>query len=220
MKERLETFQELEVHGDASKVAEAVDAIERNMPVGWCRNRSVEAHTRVKPGDLIRCFSSEDNGALPDAHVLLAMINDGLLQVSNIVPASTYQLSFKEYNAILTDFFNRLLQPVAERFGLDCHLTGPEAKLEDWMPKETAELLKRFSTLANRGTGASHPDDRERWNAFALSAQRTGTRIDPSSLRRWLVEVEDWPPELAEQLALEYEYGRELLSYAAEHQVA
>ena len=216
----METFRELEVRGEASELADAVDAIERNIPTGWSRNRSVEAHTSIIPGRLVRCFTSEANASHPSGHVLLAMMDDGLLQVNNIIPAASYQLSLKEYNAILADFFERVIEPFAERFGLDCHLTGAEVGLEDWMPKETADLLERFSTLANRGTGASHPDDRERWNAFVLSAQRTRTRFDPSNLRRWLVEVEGWSPEVADQLALEYEYGRELLSYAADHQVA
>ena len=42
-----------------------------------------------------------------------------------------------------------------------------------------------------------------------------GAKGHPRALRRWLVEVEDWPPEVAEQLAVEYEYGRELLAFAS-----
>ena len=37
------------------------------------------------------------------------------------------------------------------------------------------------------------------------------TQKDP----RWLVESEDWSPEIAEQLALEYESGLDLLAYAS-----
>jgi hypothetical protein len=38
-----------------------------------------------------------------------------------------------------------------------------------------------------------------------------------SDLRRWLTEVDGWPPEVAEQLAAEYDYGRELLAFADGH---
>jgi len=82
------------------------------------------------------------------------------------------------------------------------------------MSAETATCLRNFSHLANKGTGSAHPSDRQRWNAFVLSAHETGSNLDASMLARWLMEVEDWPSEVAEQLAVEYEYGRELLGYA------
>jgi hypothetical protein len=41
--------------------------------------------------------------------------------------------------------------------------------------------------------------------------------MDAADLRRWLVEVDGWPPEVANQVAVEYEYGRELLAFAAGH---
>jgi hypothetical protein len=86
--------------------------------------------------------------------------------------------------------------------------------LEDWMSGATAEKLRQFSETPNKSTGASHPNDRERWNDFVLSAHREQSRLDPSTLQHWLMEAEDWPPEVAEQLAIEYAYGRELLTFA------
>ena len=85
------------------------------------------------------------------------------------------------------------------------------------MQESTAQLLRSFSTLANRGTGVSHPSDRKRWNAFLLSAHKTGCTIPPSTLARWLVESEEWAPEIAEQLAMEYAAGLNLLAYATVH---
>jgi hypothetical protein len=85
------------------------------------------------------------------------------------------------------------------------------------MSHDTAELLRRFSACANKGTGASHPLDRDRWNAFVVAAHHDGSRTDASDLRRWLIEVDGWAPEVADQLTVEYEYGRELLAYADGH---
>ena len=96
-------------------------------------------------------------------------------------------------------------------------LTEAQADLDHWMAPATAEKLRLFSTCANKATGSAHPRDRERWNDFVLSAHRDGSRMDASTLQRWLIEAEGWPPEVAEQLALEYEYGRELLAFADGH---
>jgi hypothetical protein len=96
-------------------------------------------------------------------------------------------------------------------------LTEVQVGLDDWMSPATAEKLRTFSTCANKSTGAAHPSDRERWNAFVLSAYQDGSRMDASALRRWLVEAEGWPAEVADQLALEYAFGRELLTFAEEH---
>jgi hypothetical protein len=80
-----------------------------------------------------------------------------------------------------------------------------------------AEKFRYFSSCANKGTGASHPQDRERWNDLVLATHQERSTLDASTLRRWLVEVEEWPPEVADPLAIEYEYGRELLAYADGH---
>jgi hypothetical protein len=96
-------------------------------------------------------------------------------------------------------------------------LTDAQADLDHWMSPATAAKLRAFSTCANKSTGAGHPSDRERWNEFVLSAYSEGSRMDAPTLRRWLVESDGWPSELADQLALEYEYGRELLRFAEEH---
>ena len=122
-----------------------------------------------------------------------------------------------EYNNILEDFVRRILGPAAQKQNITFTMTEAEAGLDRWMDESTAELLRRFSQLANMGTGAAHPNDRARWNAFVLAAHRTNCTLDGANLRRWLVEVEGWPPEIAEDLASEYETGREMVAYAVAH---
>jgi hypothetical protein len=106
------------------------------------------------------------------------------------------------------------VRPAATRTGVAADATDTQADLEHWLSAAAAEKLRRFSSGANRGTGSSHPQDRERWNEFVLSAHQARSILDASTLRRWLVEVDQWPPEVADQLAVEYEYGRELLAFA------
>jgi hypothetical protein len=219
----MEVFRDLYISANADKMAVAVDEIEKAMPTGWKRDRAAEAGTRWDQ-DLTQrvafCFSCAKDDRRSAGMLILAQKDPATFYVSNIIPTERHQLAHSEYNSILEDFYQRVFKPIAEKNGLVYSFTGAEVGLENWMSAEAAEMLRQFSTCANKGTGSSHPNDRERWNAFVLSAHRTGCTLDPSTLMRWLVEAEEWPPEIAEQLAVEYEYGRELLSYAAVPRVA
>lgn len=219
----MEVFRDLYVSAVAETMASAVEEIEKAMPAGWARDKAAEARSRPTPFLTKRvayCFGCEKEGRRPAAILILAQKDPGTFYVSNIIPIERHQLAHAEYNAILEDFYRRVFTPSADKAGLVYSFTGAEVGLEHWMSAETADHLRRFSSSANKGTGSSHPNDRERWNAFVLSAHRTTSKLDPSTLMRWLVEVEDWSQEIAEQLAIEYEYGRELLAYTAGHQVA
>jgi hypothetical protein len=57
------------------------------------------------------------------------------------------------------------------------------------------------------------PQDKERWLAFIAAAHQEKSQLNASTLRRWLVEVEGWSPEIAEQLAGEYSFGADLLKF-------
>jgi hypothetical protein len=85
------------------------------------------------------------------------------------------------------------------------------------MSAAPAEKLQRFSAAANKGIGSSRSGDREKWNDFVLSAHQERSSLSPATLKRWLIEIEGWSPEVADQLAIEYQSGRELLSYAEGH---
>jgi hypothetical protein len=215
----MEVFRDLYVSTDADRMAAVVEQIERSLPPGWARNPEVESNIRSSPFGTrpTYCFTRAGHGDHPTATLVLTQKDPGTFFVSNIIPTSKHQLSYGEYNSILEEFYERTLRQSSERCGLTAMLTEAQADLDHWMPPATAERLRAFSASANKGTGAAHPRDRERWNDFVLSAHQDGSRMDASTLRRWLIESEGWPSELADQLALEYEYGRELLSFAEEH---
>jgi hypothetical protein len=79
--------------------------------------------------------------------------------------------------------------------------------------KETAQLLHHFSVLANKSTGATHPSDERRWFEFIGAAHREDASLDDRTLERWLREEEDWPEDVASELAAEYEKARSLLKF-------
>ncbi len=73
-------------------------------------------------------------------------------------------------------------------------------------------LLHQFSAAANKGTGSAHPYDKRRWFDFLIEAYKSGASLDSYTLRRWLIEEENWPDELATNLVEEYEFARSLLT--------
>jgi hypothetical protein len=212
----MEIFRDLYIHGSGEQVAAMIAEVERSPSGGWTRDSVAEARMRsiATDGPATYCFSCTQEAGRPAAMVFLAEKEPGLYSVSNVVPQRQHQLSYREYNGILEEFCERLLRPPAERAGWRIELTATEADLRHWLSPGAAERLRRFSASANKSTGASHPSDRERWNDFVVAAHRDRGSLDSSTLRRWLIEVEGWPPEVADQLAIEYEYGRELLAYS------
>lgn len=216
----MKIFRDLYINATSETMEAAVEAMEQALPVGWTRDRNAENRSRsfqVSAQDDIYCFAREKDQHRSAAMLVLAQKDADTFYVSNIIPLDRYQLERAEYNAILEEFYERVFSPSAAKIAPEHTLTGGEAALEQWMNAQTIDLLKTFSACSNKGTGASHPADRARWNAFLLSAHQSGSTLSPSTLSRWLVEVEGWPPDVAEQLTLEYESGLELLAYANNH---
>jgi hypothetical protein len=215
----MEVFRDLCIRATTEQMAALVGEIEQSLPSGWTRDRVAEG--RVPAGTIghgpIYCFGCQAEGRRPAALVILLEKEVGAFCVSNILPASKHQLAHAEYNSILEEFCERLLRPAAEQAGLSVVLTEADVGLDHWMSSATVEKLRRFSHGANKGIGISCNSDREKWNDFVLSAYKEDSRLDASTLKRWLVEVEGWSPEVAEQLAIEYQSGRALLTYAESH---
>jgi hypothetical protein len=213
----MEIFRDLYISIDPDRMAATADLIERNPPTGWTRDRAAEERVRSAPALPSRptfCFSCSEEMQWPAATLILRQKDPATFFVSNIIPSSKHQLAHGEYNAILEDFYERIIRPYTGPGSVTASLSAGQVDLEHWMSHETAELLRKFSACANKGTGSSHPLDRDRWNAFVVAAHRDGSRMGASDLRRWLSEVDGWAPEVATQLAIEYEYGRELLAFA------
>jgi hypothetical protein len=212
----MEVFRELIICGEAKKLDETMTLAERSLTAGWSRDRQIEERLqRLGPRKAVDyCFTCTKEGQRPAANLFFTDKGPETLYVSNIVPRSQHKLAYGQYNALLEEFYQRFIRPAADQTGAKAELTGDQADLDRWLSRATAEKLRGFSRGANRGTGSSHPSDRERWNDFVLAAHREGSSLDASTLRRWLIEIEGWAPEVADQLAIEYEYGRELLAFA------
>jgi len=130
---------------------------------------------------------------------------DGGYYVPNIVPIGGERLSVAQYNAILADFIERIVSPVASRFDYQIDTTEARQGLEDWTSPAAAQRLRIFSAAANKSTGASHPMDQRRWFDFVIAVHESGKAIGTDRLIRWLHEIEGWDEEGAHKLAAQYE---------------
>lgn len=209
----MKVFRELIVQGDAQHLQQLVNQMNAVLTDGWSRNHEEENRMRSLGADItLLCFQCDERNERPPASLWLA-IAESSARVSNIVPSKVTQLTRDEYNRILEEFHDRFVKTSAGGLGLTVEFTRPDQTLEDWVSKKVASQLRFFSDHANKSTGAAHPNDRERWYEFLVSAHREKSSLDSSSLRRWLEEEAGWPPDAATELAIDYSQARSLLEF-------
>ncbi|WP_285412919.1 hypothetical protein [Variovorax sp. efr-133-TYG-130] len=190
---------------------EALDETARS-DTRWTREEEREAQLRTGSGDEeAMAFSREAGDGLAAARLVLWSAPDGY-SVANIVPLESSSFSHAEYNALLSDFQKRIAVPASNKSGHKVEVSSGAAALEDWVSPETATALRRFSALANKSTGSAHPLDQTRWLSFVILAHRDSPPLGPGRLCRWLVEIEHWSDDVAQLLAIEYEFGLALLA--------
>jgi hypothetical protein len=201
----MKVYQNLVFRGTRPALEQFVSEIEHLLDNGWTRDYAREGEVRTPALGRMYCFACTALGSRPASELFLVN-SDGDLHVSNVLSDSA--LTYDQYNAIVQEF-HRFAVPAAESAGVSVDLGEPDFRIENCLDPRTAKLLRSFSALANRSI--LHPLDRERWNQFVTAAHREGTRLSASMLRRWLIEEEKWPEDVASSLAVEYEHARELL---------
>lgn len=209
-------FRELTITGAPTRLQQLGEAMQAHLPGHWQRAQEQEKDNAAmfshEPGPLF-IFERAATEDLPAAGLAMLGSEDGL-SVINIVPLELNQLSISQYNAILVEFFEAAVKPAVAALQLTARLTDDTAAITKWLSEPAADALRRFSTLANHSTGSAHPRDRERWFAFLVLAHREGSALDTDMLKRWLVEEGGWSPDMASDLAIEYEFARDLLRFA------
>ncbi|MRS17960.1 hypothetical protein GJV08_02175 [Enterobacteriaceae bacterium RIT692] len=148
---------------------------------------------------------------IDDSILILWKYNDRY-SVTNIVPQNVGELGVDKYNSIINDFVERIISPLSESGVLTFELTKSEKDIRDILSDKTASLIEVFSRLANKSTGASHPLDKERWIKFLIESHVHDEKCTATDLMQWFVEIEKWPEEKASELAISYEFSRDLLN--------
>lgn len=207
----IEVFQDLHLRTRSASVS-IRDLILGQLRSPWShdveREKEVKSHA-LKEEDVIVLVRESFDG-IEESRLVLWQDEDGY-RVANIVPRKVGELGITKYNAILQDFVSRIAEPATKQGGFLLAKTQRWQTLEDWLESEPAASLRRFSSLANKSTGAAHPRDQERWYEFLIEAHRASASLDSERLARWLSEVEGWPSEIASELAIDYEFARGLL---------
>lgn len=208
----MKRFRNLTITGAPAQLHDLAAAVCRILPPNWKHDVEAEERLRSLSGDGTAgyAFARDGDPTVPPTGLLL-MLEASRLWVPNIVPRESGQISVDQYNGILLEFA-LFVEPLLQTFpGLRIEISSDQVGITEWVSPQAAELLKRFSTLANMSTGSSHPYDFRRWAAFIVRTHKDGSKLYPDDLRQWLVEGLGWPPEPADKLSLEYEFARSLL---------
>jgi len=204
-------FQDLTIKGESSPLEQFVREIEASLKENWSRNREMEEKVRPLDPSPTWCFAFAGRGEEPAAFLWLAYREAKVLYVPNIVPAGTERLSREQYNRIVQEFYEKFVKGAAHKTGVRADLGRESVELEDLLGVEAAQALRRFSALANKSTGSSHPRDRARWEEFLMAAHLKGSTLAPDELERWLIQEQQWPSDKSTDLAIEYEDAMSLL---------
>ena len=217
MAKELEVFRDmaLRVPAEQRPAVRAALISFATPPWSFDEQRSAESKLLSLFGEVL-LFRREASASFPAAG-LTVLGNDEGYEVPNIVPLSPGALNFREYNAVLEDFRERVASPVAVGLPLNIEVSNATQDLEDWTSADAATALELFSAAANKASGASHPMDEKRWFRFLVADYRGKKRLGAARLMRWLHEVEGWNEDTAHKLASQYEMGIDLLEYLDQH---
>jgi hypothetical protein len=206
----MQVFQAMTIWGPLEKLQRTPDEIEKRLTRGWSRNRSRESALNKSSLSLdLYCFHCEE---APDREAADLWLSRDLnrLRVSNIVPSDVPEISYAHYNAILEEFAEEFARPAAEVLGLRFEITKPDVTVDELLPPDVVQALVEFSTQANKGSLASHPRDKVRWQKFLIGAHQAHSELGSDILSDWLIQ-QGWPESAASELATEYDRGRALL---------
>jgi hypothetical protein len=212
----MKAFRELTIAGSPEAVERFMGALLETVGGDWERDTTSEERLLPSVTGKMYCFVCSQQEERPRAALWLHQDAPTHASVTNVFPILKGSLTRAEYNAIMAEFHRRFVKPAAREAGVKATLSEENVSIETWVSPRTAELLRRFSRLANRSTGTTHPLDEHRWFEFVWAAHTERTGLPAEILAQWLEEDEGWPEDQAFKVAQEYEKGRALLAFPAQ----
>ncbi|WP_237095954.1 hypothetical protein [Nereida sp. MMG025] len=213
-KQGIEVFRDLTIHSDQVPLSAIRMAMLDVQDKAWSHGEEQEETLRKyavgtdREDVLVFIYEGEE---LPKAAITLWERNQAYC-ATNIVPAESGQLTVREYNALLCNFVNSVVDRSNVRDALKLDLTDEVRGLSIWTSEQAALALGRFSSLANKSTTNSHPNDLQRWEEFVIFAHQSAKNLPVDILMQWLIEIDGWDERSANKLAINYEQGISLLA--------
>lgn len=207
----MKVFRDLYIRLNGAKVEDLIEQFTARCGDNWHRALDREQHAGSM-GEKAFSFEHTAEDGLERAGLSLFQKVGDTWYVPNIVPLDSSQLSRDQYNKILENFLDTIVRPSIAGLPVTVELSGDVVILKDVVGEDVAALLQKFSVLANKSTGSSHPCDRNRWYDFLIAVQRKRISLDTDLLIHSLME-EGWSEDRAHDLAIEYEFAIGLLDY-------
>lgn len=207
----MKTFKDVYIKVGEAGIVDYIKDVTAGLEQPWKRAYENEENSKYL-GEVAFCFQREGDSALPAAGLSIFQKGGNTWYIPNVVPIESGQLSYEEYNEIITEFYNSCLVPTSKKRDIAVDISTGELDDEDIVGESSAKLLKAFSSCANKSTGSSHPLDRKRWFTFLVEASKSQDEIDTGDLKR-LLQQQGWSEELALDLVIEFEFGRELIKH-------
>jgi len=203
----MKVFQDLFVTIPDDRITEILELIFSNLPLGWTRDLEGEKKLHEDVDKEFYLFICDKQEEREKARIVFFQKENNTYYVSNIIPLGpdVNELTEDQYNKILNDFYQYCLQPHEASLSLNITMTKDNLTLNGLVSNESASKLLAFSQAANKSTGNSHPSDKARWYDFIKSIVSQGDNLTPDKLFKWLVEDENWRPDIADKLVIEYE---------------
>ena len=206
----MKIHRELKIQCREEDLASLGSEIQKHLPDGWERDEKAEKSLK---NDVYYCFASTSRPNISKAQVWLTYSSEQKSAwVANILPISSPSLGIEEYNRVVADFYHNAVRPASERLGFQSSLSEEEVDAAHWgVSQRSVDLLRAFSSSANKSTGSAHPLDRKRWYDFLISVHKDQADLDVTSLGQMLIENYGWSDSVASDLRLEYEFALGLL---------
>jgi hypothetical protein len=188
------------VHGRADQIDDVLRQLEK------FRNKEREQKVRSiqeSADPLLFVFVYPES---PAVSMMMGRSEPGLLLGGMWVPLVTnYQVAESAVATFLTTIF----EPLIERVGLKVEFTGG-SPVDFYFSGTARDTLDSFVRGKTPFESELRPEDRQRWNAFLIAAQRSGSGVAPEDLEKWLKGC-GFPSDLAKELRNQYDFGFQLL---------
>ena len=193
---------DLVVRGEPSEIDLLVKRIDNIVQdAGWKREPDTEKSLREwgigRHG--VYCFSRGERSGLPAVSLHISRTGPGQLSSAGIVPTQRRPLMDEEYNQILGNFKEEVLEPLRAITGVSVEIVPPRlTRLEVSISPEALRRLNRFAMM-NTDRRRLTPEDRSNWRDFAYQVYSDGSMLEAQDLGPWLVE-QGWSQEEARQM--------------------